>query len=109
MLKITNLKDSPYYKNQNFIKTYVGYGAFGESEVEGYWEKGLFFNNEMYSDYKYVVIELDNKVIGVTEFKNLSEELQKVVDIKKYNEILKEKEREYQQYLKLKEKFENES
>lgn len=106
MLEIKKLKDSQFYRNQEFIETYRGHGAFRESEVEGYWEKGIYFDNKVYSDYDLCVVEFNNKILCVCNFEDLSEDFQQIVDLKKFKEVQVEKEKEYNKYLKLKQKFE---
>lgn len=109
MLEIKKLKESKFFvSNEVFVQTGRSVGAFGEVELDGYYEEkgSVLFNNIWYKDYSQYVISDDKKILGIYNFSDFPKELQQVINPKLYAENLENEKREYENYLKLKEKFE---
>jgi len=111
MLKIVKLKESKFCKSYtNFVKTGTSHGAFGEPEVDGYYEEIFYvkFNDVTIkdSDKNLFVIELNDAILEIVEFENISKELQQILDTNSFEKVLEKEKKEYENYLKLKEKFE---
>jgi hypothetical protein len=109
MLKISKLEKSfNFESNIQFVQTSRSVGAFGEVEVDGYdvQKGGVYFDNKFYDNYDQYVIEFKDKVICICNFEDFPIEYQQIFDLKKFREVQIEKEKEYNKYLELKQKFE---